>query len=168
MGMNFFNIFSVSYLKSKGIRRICFVLGLLLSSFMVFNFVNQYDNIRLKDEYDNLYLLKKWYNNYYDFEPMKAVNLAKCANEYFINIGFPAYIINFDKDQPICYYGEDCEKLKVIADFKIKLDCGKETVFLIWPIILLFVFYFPFLICALTKFICDIIKWIYMGFQEEK
>ena len=159
------NIFSISYLKNKGIRRLCFILGFLLSIFLCFSFFNNYDSFRIKDEYENLYSLKRWYLTYYEFEPQKALNLSKCMHEHFDRLGLEPHSIILDKDLPLCL-GEDCKKINAIADFKIKLDCGKITVFLKWPFFLLFAFYLPFLFCVLFKFLFQAIMWVLKGFKD--
>ena len=166
------NIFLVSYLKNKGIRRICCVLGVLLSAYSIIISPKIYDNNTIDKEYINYKDMKIWFETYYEVNPLKALTLAECSDTYFSNLGISdsKYVL-YGTGDPVEFYcsvseKRSCDLFRILADEKIPLNCGKPQFFLTRPIVIFLSFYLPFILVLLLKLIWQIFLWVYKGFKE--
>ncbi|MDY6311326.1 MAG: hypothetical protein SPL72_08675 [Cyanobacteriota bacterium] len=187
--MNFIkNILFVSYLKNKGIRRICFVVGfcsffIIMSSFVYniikhsldkdFNIDKVYsDLLEVNEEIYYAYKYKTPY--WYRKVDCLGIYLKHYNIEGYIRYEFTNYKNVFDDEKWCNYYQYECNILKAIKDKPIHLKCGVfdnydtsnvESLSILFAIILL-IFYTPFLFICLLKVIWQIFYWIYIGFKE--
>lgn len=169
------NILMVSYLKNKGIRRICFLLGVVFSGicFCIWHqefertnyklsyqtleqavMNNKYNNIVLKHIYRSYPVEFNFGKTFYDWENFFAgyraltyQNIKSLCNE------------KADDDDTFLTI-ETCKKLKSYVSQPVKLEAVDLDKWygIKWVI---FWFYFPFLICLPFR-------WIYLGFKESK
>lgn len=175
------NILFVSYLKNKGVRRLCFVSGIVLFViFSCFSLSGIYKR-QVDVKYNNLQELN---SQFYFAAKNNLSTWAKrqeCAAIYFKKYGFTeieAYSFSGEQDifqGNFCRaFPEKCEILKAMRNKPIHLQCnGLESYFfnsfeaaLIIFTFLVFAFYFPFILCILLKFVGNICLWIYKGFKE--
>ena len=175
------NILLISYIKNKGIRRLCFVLGVCLCSLVLFKVIpNAYYNA-IDKLYPNLeaanadvyfsheWNLPRWYR--------KEMCLAKYLKKYDISREV-FYLVNSSDDLftgiTCDVYPRECSILKAIKDDPVNLKCSifedynnstaqGVTTLLLFLVIL---FYLPFLLACILKFIFKVLKWIYLGFEE--
>lgn len=192
--MNFIkNIIFVSYLKNKGIRRICLILSFILVFYSIFkicfnsyiNYVdvkyNNFYELNL-DLYDSLQLVKA--GDYSTIEKLKFASRAKCALEFLEKRNFTrlerdlVFAYGNVANNPWCLLNDAvCKKFKLIADEPIHLECGtlsySDTIILIIVVLLnaFVVFYIPFILCVIIKIVyykivAKIIKWVRDGFNE--
>lgn len=183
------NILFVSYLKNKGIRRICFVVGVcsflsIISPFiyniiknsldMDFNVDKVYSN--LSEVNEEIYYAYQ-HNNPYWYRKVDCLGIyLKHYNiEGYTRYEFTHYKNVFD-DENWCNYNQyECNILKAIKDKPIHLKCGvfdnygtsKIKSLTIFFAIILFIFYAPFLFVCLLKVIWQILYWIYLGFKNK-
>lgn len=177
------NILFVSYLKNKGIRRICFILGVLFAIFPSASWYyrlnrhfydlsfNNIDEVQMSYEYKyNDEILK---NIFYKYPLDFGKKLKKF--EHWEDFFFNSYTEEYkDRKQLI----EICNDMLFAANTEkdsIKLEFCKNLIKYInqpihissydfayilelWGVIV--AFYFPFLFCCL-------IRWVYMGFKEK-
>ena len=182
--MNFIkNILFVSYLKNKGVCRICLAVGLLLCLYQTYSITTNIMNVPTINEtyknlsdinsriyFDHKYNVPYWYRRVDCFG--KQLNKYGLQNT-FIRYSFTSYedVIN----SPWCeYYEKECKILKAIKDEPITLKCSKiETyesstlaAFLHILIFLILCFYLPFIVACMLKIATKALKWIFKGFKE--
>lgn len=167
------NILFVSYLKNKGIRRICFILGCVLVVVMIVTTPKFYDNNRIDKEYLNINDIKRWADVYRDVNIMKHLALVDCTSQYFEILGIKDVRYSLYLDNSISGYCSlsdkpSCDKFKLFADEKIKLNCGLRKIFVYRPLITILFFYLPFVFAVLFKFLWLVLLWIGRGFKESK
>lgn len=188
------HILFVSYLKNKGVRRLSFVIGILLSLFVI---KAEYSIIRegwFSRRYDNLEKaialtdFKSWYyvtdNKVFTVrqEIYKKYFEGKFSNirnyEDFDNIFYKDRLKNptmgvIEK----CRLGTfiegfdetSCEKLKKISQGEIAVtykDQSTNSMILLSFISLWIVFYLPFIFAIILKWLWLLVLWIYQGFKE--
>lgn len=190
------NIFFVSYLKNKGVRRICFVVGIGILIYLSYVIFLGIIGRRIDVEYKNLQDLNDDYYFRYSYIN-EGTNISKVTYEYLIETECLA--INLKKygidDQYIAhafssyknilesswcdYYQDKCDILKSIKEKPIHVKCnGIESGYfntisglLFRFLVLLLGFYIPFIFACCTKimyiFIKRIVLWIYAGFKEK-
>lgn len=178
------DILFVSYLKNKGIRRICFVTGIIFCTWMLFTIIqNVHDNgvdkiyKNLQEANSDLYFSSKYHTrNWYKKTECMGIYLKK----YNISKDI-AYALNSHENvietRYWCdYYPRDCNMLKAIKDNTIHLKCSAletydnsaiRTLFNIF-VFLLILFYLPFIFVCTLKFALKILNWIFLGFQQSK
>ena len=188
------NILFVSYLKNKGVRRICFVIGIGLSIFISCMIILDIVNNNVDVEYKNLQALnEKYYSvhgyNYdkYTDDDLKEYwcftkNLKKYGINKMILDALSSYRNIFES--PWCYhYQHECDMLESIKEEPIHIKCsGIESSgigyrfsivsgLLFRLFALLIYFYIPFIFTCCIKimyiFIRRIGLWIYAGFKEK-
>ncbi len=169
----FKNILFVSYLKNKGVRRLCFIIGCIFLFLMIITTPKVYDNIRINKEYNNINDVKRWVDVYYHTDPGKSLALVECTSEYFAERGIENIKYSLYSDAPIEWYclvedKKSCSIFQTYADKKIKLDCGKKEIFIYRPLAALLSFYLPFILAIMLKFLWAILFWIYNGFKESR
>ena len=167
------NILLVSYLKNKGVWRICFVVGCLLVLLMVVTTPKFYNTMRIDKEYLNIVNVKDWIWTYREANPNRSLALAECTDKYFSALGLEGAMFSLYTENPVAWYcsvstPEKCQKFRVIANDKIRLDCGKADIFVYRTLLTVLFFYFPFLIGVLLKFLWAVLLWIARGLKEEK
>lgn len=180
------NILFVSYLKNKGIRRICFILGVLFAIFPSASWYyrlnrhfydlsfNNIDEVQMSYEYKyNDEILKNIFYKYpLDFG--KKLKKFEHWEDFFFNSYTKAYrsrkqLIEMCNDilsRPSDFQQpqkqnklETCRKFNKYINQPIHISSYDFTYILeLWGVVV--TFYFPFLFCCL-------IRWIYMGFKEK-
>lgn len=80
------NIFFVSYLKNKGVRRLCFILGILLAITPIYLWYEDLSSNFYNETYENILDFHKKPWNRYNEEKQKAV-----FNKYPIDVKFSSY-----------------------------------------------------------------------------
>lgn len=165
------NILFVSYLKNKGVRRVCFALGILFSLILLIIIYMNYDNLRIKEEFTsleairyNIASLKKSGKN------IKASTLYECTNKLYAQVGVQADLLNlyrYDKSMSTYDYcanrSNDAECL-FVAQFDrrgVNIDCDEHN-FLVLSIIIIISFYLAFWMVCILKFF----KNIYLRFRD--
>lgn len=164
------NILFVSYLKNKGIRRLCFILGCIIFCFQVFKLPHFYNSVRIKHEYVNFNDFRKDMIFAWNINPIRFWNTAECCRKHFEKEGIkdasficlPINELPENKIIDLYPYPEIKNKL----NSPISLDCGMKKVFIIRPIFMVFSFYLPFILAIILKFLWLILLWIYKGFKE--
>ena len=183
------NILLVSYLKNKGVRRICFVVScIMLIWFAYMSIFNAriYDRIDIK--YNNFQELNLYVYNAWNYKYKNWSKVIGCASSFMEKQGFlrsDAWSMTVERDITIkeskwCYaYEKACSKLNQISQNPIHLKCGFFETFettntegaVIWFSTLILFIYFPFLTCLLVKLAYKMVKnitiWIYKGFKGE-
>lgn len=179
------NILFVTYLKNIGIRRICFIVGLLICLYQSYstmvNIVNvpslnetykDLSDINSRIYFDYKYNAPYWYRRVDCF--------GKQLNKYGLQDSFIHYSFTSYKDvinSPWCeYYEKECKILKAIKDEPITLRCSKiETyeastleVFSYILIFLILCFYSPFIVVCILKVASKVLKWAFRGFREQE
>lgn len=180
------NIFFVSYLKNKGIRRICFILGVLFAIFpsaswyyrlnrhfydLSFNNINE---IQMSYEYNDKILKNVFYKYpvdfgkkdfFYNFRNWKNFFINKYSNDYkarkqLIEMCNDILSRPSDFQQPQKQNKlETCRKFNKYINQPIHISSYDFAYILeLWVVIV--AFYFPFLFCCL-------IRWVYKGFKEK-
>lgn len=164
------NILFVSYLKNKGVRRICFVLGVLFGVICFLDWHYEFKHIKLSYQsleqavQDNKYnrdVLERIYETY----PVKF-NFGKSFYEW--NDFFTGYDRKYNTTISLCQKkqkGEEekypsveiCNELKSYVSQPVKIVNWNKLYDIKWVV---FWFYFPFLFCLPFK-------WIYRGFKEK-
>lgn len=177
------NIFFVSYLKNKGVRRICFVIGILSS---IITAIIWYEGLEKKfynETYENIIEFGK--QNKYNTDKLRKVFYKYPANIGIKNLDtFHAWQTFFfsDHSKGYLYYAERCHiysvlkhdiisqidkefiilqelcpKLENYISQKIRIPNYLYLFKLLWS---LFWFYLPFLSACIGR-------WIYRGFKEK-
>ena len=82
------NILLISYLKNKGVRRICFILGILLAIFPSISWYESLSDNFINERYENIIVFGK--QNRYNTEKQQEV-----YDKYPANIGIKN-LNNFD------------------------------------------------------------------------
>ncbi|MBQ9090321.1 MAG: hypothetical protein IJY58_04655 [Alphaproteobacteria bacterium] len=183
------NILLISYLKNKGIRRICFIIGLILAIIPLISWYNDLNNYFYNETYENISVFGN--ENKYNTKKQKDV-----YNKYPINFGAKK-LDTFDEWQDFMfadygegfkarrYFLEQCYTLKhgdrkTLAEIfqnneeyaKLQEFCPKFKQYMTKEIAIsktdflyilgLFSVVFPF---YLPFLLCCVIRWIYMGFK---
>lgn len=168
------NILFVSYLKNKGIRRICFILGCALLLYFVFISPGVYNKMVIDREYLNIDHVKSWSDVYYDTDVVKYISLIECTDEHFQKIGIKGvkYALYGKGLSPVKEYcsvnsKKDCERFTVFATDKIDLNCGKRSFWGSRLFGMIIFFYFPFLLIVILKAVYSIVLWVYKGFKQK-
>ena len=148
------NFLFVSYLKNKGLRRICFITGCILVILLTVTTPKYYNSVRINKEYLNL-------------------ALVECTGEYFADRGMNSAKYSLYTVNPVEWYcsvqdEQSCKKFQIYANEKIKLDCGKQEIFIYRPLVALLFFYLPFIFAIILKFLWSILFWVYKGFKEDR
>ncbi|MBQ8464523.1 MAG: hypothetical protein IJ545_00770 [Alphaproteobacteria bacterium] len=164
--MNFIkNIFLVSYLKNKGVRRICFILGIL---FAILPTMIWYENLN-HNFYQTSKETKNEYNSYSNRENDVNKNYPKVRMPDGVIVEFPE---NMQQKAQIKQwiaekYPSVANELKnTTSENKLRhSDNGDKNnkinyLYLLKFLWSLFWFYLPFLLSC-------IVKWIYTGFKEK-
>ena len=178
------NILFVSYIKNKGVRRLCFVIGLCLCIWLLFNVIpnishNAVDKLynNLEDANTDIYLAHKFETPYwYRKNECMAIYLRKYGLDKNIAYAFNSSV-NLLSEKYWCeFYQKECGILKAIKDEPIHLKCSalegydheaiKSLSYIF--IFLLVLFYLPFLLICILKLVLKILKWIISGFIESK
>lgn len=192
--MNFIkNIMFVSYLKNKGVRRICLILSFILVFYSIFKpcfnlyigYVNEkYNNFYEfnLDLYNTLQIAKV--DDYPILKKIKSGAKAKCAWEFLEKHNFTeleSYLVfgykDIINDTWCSLHDITCNKFKLIADEPIHLECGTLEYFDIAVLITVILFsmfvafYIPFILFVIIKIVyykivAKIIKWVKDGFDE--
>ncbi len=185
------NILLISYLKNKGIRRICFIIGLILAIIPLISWYDDLNNYFYNETYENIIAFGK--ENKYNTNKQKEV-----YNKYPADIGVKnlrtfndwqnfmlgdygdgykarqyyfeqCYALKHGERKTLDEIWQDDEGYKKLQEFcpKFKQYMTKEiaiskTDFLY--ILGLFNVVFTFYIPFL---LCCVIRWIYMGFKEK-
>lgn len=183
------NILFVSYLKNKGIRRICFVLGILPLTLCLYLFIIGFNHSFYTKTYDNITEVSEFNTkeltyiyNHYPISVKKDGTLIKfdAWKNFFISdfgggkegrlkMSIQCHILEHDKRtelDSIWQSDEDFEKLKYFCKKFNQYITQKITVnicdysHLIMLLNAILFFYLPFLICCTFR-------WIYLGFKEK-
>ena len=133
-------IFFVSYLKNKGIRRICFILGILFAITPAYLW---YEDLK-----DNFY--NETYENIIDFGKENKYNNTDKQKEVYNELPEGYHIVYTPKQNNVSENNMTQEISISKANYLYLLK-------LLWS---LFWFYLPFLLSC-------IIKWVYTGFKEK-
>ena len=178
------NIFLFSYIKNKGIRRICFVAGICLFLWSFSNVINNVSDSSVNKSYKNLkeanldlyyaskYGSPKWYRK---IECM-AIYLKKYNIEHTLVYSFTTYEDVTSTHSWCDLYEKECGILKAIKDEPITLKCSSLEDYnhstteslCILAIFWIFEFYLPFILVSILKIIFNVFKWIISGFKESK
>lgn len=178
------DIFLFSYIKNKGIRRTCFIIGICLCIMPLYNiqqsiFNRNVDKLysNLKSANEDLYYSSK-YNNPYWYRKMECMSiyLKKYNIEKIQAYSFTTYENVISTHSWCDLYKKECSILKSIKNDPIHLKCsGIETyehttteALFISFLFLSIVFYIPFIFVATLKIIFRILKWVISGFKEGK
>lgn len=160
------DILFVSYIKNKGVRRICFILGVLLAVLPTFimlseifvskNYDSLYDSVRYASEKEKLFV----FNHYkYDCGGCKAeIDYEWWKNNLISNKEITKYKDYDCSRETNTDHIDVCERVKTYLKQKVKIRYIKTEYFKLLKIILI-LFYFPFIIAC-------IIKWIVSGFKQ--
>ena len=180
------NILFVTYIKNKGIRRICFMIGfgflvyysaLTIHSFYTGSIDKSYKNLEDANAdiyYSHKYDMPYWYRKNH----CMAIHLKKYNISSNITFVFNTYEnILESSEYGWCAINEkDCNILKAIKDDPIHLKCNGwedenkstlEQLFIILSWLLMF-FYLPFIIVCILKMLFNIFKWVLRGFMEKE
>ena len=140
---NFSKILKASFVKNKGIRRICIILGILILSYNLFNFI-QFLRIANDDaiyiEYASFTDLNKdIYNKHYDYSFHKRFDVddswkkvERCAEIYFYKTHYilPDIIAECSEKEDVLtgmtclMHYDDCQKLNRLKEEPIKYYCN--------------------------------------------
>lgn len=184
------NFLFVSYIKNKGVRRICFVLGLLFCLLPINAFIlnfeyhfhtKTYANITLVEDYNKLEL-EYIYKHYPTSIQQSGVDMTFGRwRDFFISnygqgrkdrliMSNQCYILEHGKRKELNKIWQDNESFSKLKNFCQELErytAQEITVhihdysYLVNIIYIILYFYLPFLICC-------IFRWIYMGFREDR
>lgn len=158
------NIFLVSYIKNKGIRRLCFVIGLL---FAALPFLIMLDSIHIKRDYESLsetlgyYVPEKTklfvFEKYkYECDSCKTKDDFSLWKETFSEISNRKLSCNdFAEENK-----EKCEKIKNYIYQPVHVDYYDLSYLSLLKYVIILL-YTPFV------FVC-ILKWIVSGFKQSK
>jgi|GEM_PF-5508981 hypothetical protein len=163
----------VSYLKNKGVRRLCFIIGCILVILLIVTTPKYYNSVRIDEEYLNINDIKRWTDVFRDLDITSHLELVKCTGEYFDDRGMRNAQYSLYGDDPVEWYcsvqdEQSCKKFQLYANDKIKLDCGKKEIFIYRPLMALLFFYLPFILAIILKFLWEILFWVYKGFKESR
>lgn len=183
------NILLVSYLKNKGIRRICFVLSCaMLIWFAYLSISNGRIHERIDIKYNNFQDFNSDIYRSWNYKHSNRHKKMQCAASFMQKQGMQrsdAWLMIYyrditKKESGWCYANEtSCKSLSQIANKPIHLKCGffetYETTsiegFALWLFCLVLCIYIPFIACVFIKMIFKIIKnttiWIYKGFKDQ-
>lgn len=182
------NIIFVSYLKNKGIRRICFILSCCsMLYFSVLGFTLSRGYYSIDETYHNFQSFNSDIYMSYKIGEKGWYKKIECASKYLKQYGFAHYdaynMVEFknilNRNSLWCQSNEVlCKRIEKIKDYPIHLKCGAfETYdysnaqgFLIYLIFIIISFYLPFVLCVFAKLtykaLYGIIEWIIKGFKE--
>lgn len=182
------NFFMVSYLKNKGIRRICFILACCsVLYFLVLGFSLSGGYYSVDETYANFKYFNSDIYTSYKINEKGWHKKIECASKYLKTYGFGHYdaytLLEFNdvtnSNSFWCKsYNNLCKNIEKIKDNPVHLKCGVfETYkysnaqgFLIHLIFMIVAFYLPFVLCVFAKLtykaLYGIIKWIVIGFKE--
>ena len=161
-------ILFVSYLKNKGIRRICFIWGMILFLFFGGRALSNYDSLWIKQDFPNLEAIRNQIAEaHQDGNYVKAITLFECTNELYEKIGVQTYLLNLYKNNFYCEDNPNDKECLFISYFdhhKVKMNCNKNGIVTFFFLFVLF--YSAFWLVCLLKFLKNMILWIYRGFKE--
>lgn len=169
------NIFFVSYIKNKGVRRLCFVIGLLFGiiSLGVWKSDLKYNFFDLS--FQNIEEVQRDYS--YNNEVLKAifekypVNIGETLtvfanwenffiNKYSSDYKYRMHLMNECQVSKSADMHSICDKLNAYASQKITVSRHNLYYFFnLWYV--MFFFYLPFVFVV-------VIRWIVVGFKEKK
>lgn len=181
------NILMVSYLKNKGVRRICFILGLLFSLFFLDGWIHRLDYNFYNEKYENITTMASKVD-YWETEKQKQVfekypikNIAKFQDfEEYRKFFFGEYENRHpffsqckalkEGNESRLYYPyktpdgrqrleNACKEIKEYMSQEIDISKHNYKHFIDLWMVLMF-FYLPFLISC-------VIRWVYMGFKHK-
>lgn len=158
------NIIFVSYLKNKGIRRICFILGVLLALlptiafFEAFYISENYDNLRDAVVYASEYQQKYVFQNY-------KYSCNKCDAEIDFEV-WKRTFADWELSRSFLHHNclkqkesvEICQNIQKYLSQKVSINYFNFTAFRYLEYSFL-LFYLPFF------FACTI-KWVISGFKQ--
>ena len=193
--MNFLkNIIFFSYIKNKGIRRICYIVSFFIFVWFMYISITKdqiykgIDNLYPNFQSFNSDVYHSWRNRGRTELKMKYwKKIDNCANSYIKKKGFPRFLVNdMTANEDIigkgifCHIGfynnsfDDCNRLKEIKRKPVHLKCGPFETYkhsnaegaLIWLIKLLLFTYFPFIVCVATDVAYRLLKVVIMWIYQ--
>lgn len=173
------NIFLVSYIKNKGLRRLSLVIGLFFIGYILSNIASTYYPI--DNHYSNLIEMQSditfksrihspfWYKE------------LECASVYIEKKGLKymdaySFLIDDSYEEYCKLHPQQCDILSKIKNEPIHLKYrGYGSIRHTTPLALskiflglIILFYLPFIMLCILKLTFKLIKWIYDGFFENK
>ena len=132
-----------------------------------------YNSVRINKEYLNINDVKRWTDVLRDLDIRGHLALVECTGEYFADRGMNSAKYSLYTVNPVEWYcsvqdEQSCKKFQIYANEKIKLDCGKQEIFIYRPLVALLFFYLPFIFAIILKFLWSILFWVYKGFKEDR
>jgi hypothetical protein len=175
------NIITVSYIKNKGIKRLCFIAGVIFSTYTSFIVSTNIYSHRVDEQYNNLTNFCDILDAMPKYDSVRWLDLKECFSQRYFshryNLGdFPVCYLNSDNCE--IYDGDpdwvkECKVVKKLGNKPIILSCSgfetlhytKEGLFMCF-VFVIFSFYIAFIFAVLTKLLLKLLKWIYDGFKE--
>ena len=173
------NILFVTYIKNKGLRRLAFITsciavvcclyGVLLNTSPIDEIYKNLDDMRTDVSVSFQVQAPYWYKK------------QECAQVFLEKHGLSRMdAMSFLVSESVTHYCElypkECHLLLAMEDEPIHLKCSGlgnahftlfENICIIL-LILIFVFYLPFIMLCITKFTYNVLKWIYKGFTDRE